>query len=97
MKGAPVRYDPSLEQVAPDEAETQEALMATMRGIAETTFRDYGHAVRSVHAKSHALLEGELTVLDGLPPELAQGMFSRLATYPVVMRISTNPGGIDAR
>ena len=92
--GAPVRYAPSLEQVAPDEAETQKALLATMRGIAETTFRDYGHAVRSVHAKSHALLEGELTVLDGLPPELAQGMFAHPATYPVVMRISTNPGDI---
>ena len=92
--GAPVRYDPSLEHVAPDEAETQQALLVTMRGIAETTFRDYGHAVRSVHAKSHALLEGELTVLDGLPPELAQGMFARAATYPVVMRISTNPGDI---
>ena len=92
--GAPVRYDPSLEHVAPDEAETQQALLATMRGIAETTFRDYGHAVRSVHAKSHALLEGELTVLDGLPPELAQGMFARPAAYPVVMRVSTNPGDI---
>ena len=90
----PVRYDPSLEHVALDEAETREALTATMRSIAETTFRDYGHAVRSVHAKSHALLEGELTVLDGLPPELAQGMFARPVSYPVVMRISTNPGDI---
>ncbi len=92
--GAPVRYDPSLEHVAPDEAETREALTATMRSIAETTFRDYGHAVCSVHAKSHALLEGDLTVLDGLPPELAQGMFARPAAYPVVMRVSTNPGDI---
>ena len=94
MTGVPVRYDPSLEQVAPDEADTREALVATMRGIARTTLRDYGRAVRSVHAKSHALLEGELTVLDGLPPELAQGMFARPAAYPVVMRISTNPGDI---
>jgi len=28
------------------------ALLQTMRGVAETTLRDYGHAVRSVHAKS---------------------------------------------
>jgi hypothetical protein len=37
----------------------------------ETTSQDYHHAVRSVHAKSHGLLDGELTVLDSLP--LAQG------------------------
>jgi hypothetical protein len=94
MTGDPIRYDSSLERVAPDEAETREALVATMRSIAETTYRDYGYAVRSVHAKSHALLEGELTVLDGLPAELAQGIFARPATYPVVLRLSTNPGDV---
>jgi len=88
----PVRFDASLEQIAPDEAATRTALTATMRSIIETTWRDYGHAVRSVHAKSYALLDGELTVLDGLPHDLAQGMFARPATYPVVLRFSTNPG-----
>jgi hypothetical protein len=38
--GTPVRYDPSLEHVAPDEAETRAALITTMRSIAETTCRD---------------------------------------------------------
>lgn len=89
-----VRFDASLEHIAPDEAATRTALTATMRTIIETTWQDYGHAVRSVHAKSYALLDGELTVLDGLPPELAQGMFARPATYPVVLRFSTNPGDI---
>jgi len=42
-----------------------------------------------VHAKSHGLLQGELRVLDGLPKSLAQGVFARPATYPVVLRIST--------
>ena len=37
---------------------------------------------------------GELRVLDGLPGTLAQGVFSHPATYPVVLRISTNPGDI---
>ncbi len=92
--GSPVRYDPSLEHVAPDEAETRDGLIETMRGIAQTTLRDYGHAIRSVHAKSHALLEGELTVLENLPAELAQGLFSHPGTYPVVLRLSTNPGDI---
>ena len=65
-----------------------------MRGILETTWQDYGHSVRSVHAKSHGLLQGELRVVDGLPDTLAQGMFARPGTYPVVLRISTNPGDI---
>ena len=91
---APDTYDASLETRAPDEAETSAALNASMRRIQETTFADYGHALRSVHAKSHALIQGELRVLDGLPRELAQGMFARPATYPVVLRLSTNPGDV---
>jgi hypothetical protein len=63
-----------------------------MRGINETTFKDYGRSVRSSHAKSIGLLQGKLRVLDGLPPELAQGLFATPATYPVVMRLSTQPG-----
>ena len=89
----PIHFDPSLEHVAADEAETRAALIDTLRGIATTTNDDYGHAVRSVHAKSYALLEGEITI-PALPPELAQGAFARPGTYPVVMRFSTNPGDI---
>lgn len=90
----PVRYDPSLEQVQPDEAETIARIVGSLRKISETTFEDYGHAVRSVHAKSHGLLKGTLRVLDHLPPTLAQGLFVRPAEYPVVLRFSTNPGDV---
>jgi hypothetical protein len=45
-----------------------------MRKISETTFKDGGHALRSVHAKSHALLRGRLEVLPDLPATLAQGL-----------------------
>ena len=87
----PVRYEPVFEHPEPDEAETTRALVETMRKIQEKTFEDGGHALRSVHAKSHALLQGELEVLAGLPPELAQGMAASPGRYPVVMRLSTNP------
>lgn len=53
----------------------------------ETTSEHYGHAVRSVHAKSHGILEAELTVLPDLPPELAQGMFAVPGVYQAVLRI----------
>lgn len=69
---APIRYSPALEQAEEGEAETIAGLEAALTEILETTSQDYGHAVRAVHAKSHGLIEAELTVLEGLPPDYAQ-------------------------
>ncbi|WP_288584432.1 catalase family protein [uncultured Methylobacterium sp.] len=91
---SPIRFDPSLEVVQPDEEEVQAEMIRVFRKIQETTLKDYGHAVRGVHAKSHGLLTGRLTVLPGLPPALAQGLFATSGSYDVVMRLSTNPGDI---
>lgn len=90
----PIPYSPGLEHPEPDEAETTRGLVETMRGIAETTNRHYGYPVRAVHAKSHGLLRGELTVLGGFAPRYAQGLFARPASYPAVLRFSTNPGDL---
>ena len=89
-----IRYDPSLEHPEPDEAVTIQHFVDTMRSVSETVRKDGGHAYRSVHAKSHGLLRGELRVLDPLPEPLRQGLFANPGTYPVVMRFSTNPGDI---
>ena len=91
---SPVPYQSSYEAPEKDEAQTQSELVETMTRIQEKTYADGGHALRSVHAKSHGLLQGELRVLENLPPELAQGLFARPAVYPLVMRFSTNPGDI---
>jgi hypothetical protein len=90
----PLRYDPSVERPEKDEAEIEVSILQSMQKIREQTYQDYGHAVRSVHAKSHGLLEGELRVLDGLPPVLAQGLFARAGRYPALIRLSTTPGDI---
>jgi len=89
-----LRYDASVEEIAPDEAETTEALAEQFLKIAAITYRDGGHAIRPVHAKSHGLLEGEMAVLPDLPPEFAQGLFAKPGAYPVYMRFSTSPGDI---
>ena len=94
VSSEPIRFNADIERPEPDEAETAQAIVDTMRSISETTFKDYGHAVRSVHAKSHGILRGTLTVLDDLPPALAQGAFTKPDVHPVVMRFSTNPGDI---
>ena len=91
---SPVRFSPSVERPDGDEAKTTQALIATLRYINEKTFADGGHAIRSVHAKTHGILQGYLEVDTGLPGDLAQGLFAKPGRYPVVMRFSTIPGDI---
>lgn len=90
----PLAYQPSYEVPEADEAQTCLNLIQTLLGISETTFKDGGHALRSVHAKSHGLLQAELKVSPGLPAALAQGIFARPGSWPVVMRLSTTPGDL---
>lgn len=91
---SPVIFSPNVETMEPDEAQTIDDLNAAFDKILSTTARDYGHAVRAVHAKAHGVLKAVLTVHDGLPPELAQGLFSRPQEYDAYLRISTNAGDI---
>lgn len=90
----PVIFSPAAEQVAADEGETIAGLEEQLRHILDTTSQDYGHAVRAVHAKGHGIASGRLTVHDGLPAELAQGLFARPGTYEAILRFSTNAGDI---
>ena len=94
MVTPPVRYTPDVEQSGSDEATTVSELNDTFDEILERTHEDYGRAVRSVHAKAHAILAGTLTIAEGLSPELAQGLFAQAGEHPVLLRLSTNPGDI---
>ena len=91
---SPIRFSASVETRQDDEDETIQQLNETFDTILNTTAKDYGHAVRSVHAKAHGILQGTLTVASGLPPELAQGMFATPGEHMVYMRLSTNAGDI---
>ncbi|EJL34175.1 catalase family protein [Novosphingobium sp. AP12] len=90
----PIRYQPSVEKSEADEAETIKGLSEQLHGIQETTLKDFGHAIRAVHAKGHAIVRGRLTVLDGLPVHLAQGVFAAPGAYDAILRFSTLPGDI---
>ncbi|MER2265824.1 DUF3618 domain-containing protein [Methylobacterium oxalidis] len=87
-----VPYSNFLEQREAGEDEIIEQIIATMRAEGRITRERYGKAVRTSHAKSHGVAEGELRVLDSLPPELRQGLFAVPRTYPVVVRLSHVPG-----
>ncbi|MDO9418482.1 catalase family protein [Pararhizobium sp.] len=88
----PVRYTADVEQIEPDEPEMAKALTETMLSIAYKTYDDSGHATRSVHAKSHGLLEARIEIVGNLPAELAQGIFAKAGTHDAVIRLSTTPG-----
>ncbi|ACK85586.1 catalase family protein [Methylorubrum extorquens] len=86
------RYSDALESRETDEEDTIQRIIATMKAEGRITRERYGKAVRTSHAKSHGVAEGELRVLDGLPPELRQGLFAEPRTYQVIVRLSHVPG-----
>ena len=90
----PLLFTPDMEHLEPNEAETDIELGAQMHKIQQTTLAHSGHPIRSVHAKSHGVLNGTFTVLPGLPSVLAQGLFAQPAAYDAVVRFSTLPGDI---
>jgi hypothetical protein len=87
-----LRYSPDIETLEPDEQESIDGIIAGMTQETETVEKREGHAVRASHAKSTACVVGELVVAEGLPPELAQGLFAAPGTYPVAVRFAQGPG-----
>lgn len=94
MSSAPIRYAPSVEHLQADEAETVNGLNSAFDTILHTTAEDGHHAIRAVHAKAHGILHGTMTIKDGLPPELAQGLFATPGDHGIYLRLSTNAGDI---
>jgi hypothetical protein len=89
-----VRYEPGVETIEPDEAETVRGLEEQFKIILDTTSKDYGHGVRSVHAKGHGIARGTFIVHGDLPTELAQGLFAIPGEHEAIFRLSTNAGDI---
>ncbi|MEZ0363969.1 catalase family protein [Mycobacterium sp. pUA109] len=87
-----MRYQENLERPRPDEDEDIDSIVKALHGNNERAYRKFKHGLRDAHAKSHAILRGELTVYPDLPAELAQGLFAAPATYPVIARLSTTSG-----
>lgn len=89
---APVRYSPDIERISDDEPQVHAELVEQLLKISRITFEDGGKPLRSVHAKSHGVLEGTLTVLEGLPAPFAQGLFTKPKSFRTFARFSTSPG-----
>ena len=89
-----IRYTSAVEKPDADEGETIKNLNEQFHLIQEKTAKDYGSAVRGVHAKAHAIVNGRFEILDGLATPLAQGLFASPGSYDVLLRFSTLPGDI---
>lgn len=90
----PVHYESSVEQPSDGEEQAIADLRNSFDHILGQTSKDYGRAVRAVHAKGHGILRGSLTVHDGLGVNLAQGLFAKSGNYEAILRFSTSPGDI---
>ncbi len=87
-----IRYGDDIETPPAGEDETIAEIIATMTSESRKVAAREGHTVRASHAKASAFLKGDLRVLDGLPPELRQGLFAEPGTYPVAVRMAQGPG-----
>lgn len=76
----PVAFHAACEVFESHEDDTAREVATALLEISDTTFADRGRALRSVHAKSHALLRGGLTV-PTLPQPFAQGLFAAHFPY----------------
>ena len=87
-----IRYSDAIEVPAAGEDETIAAIIASMIHESRKVAAREGHTVRASHAKASAFLKGDLRVLEGLPPDLRQGLFAEPNTYPVAVRLAQGPG-----
>ena len=87
-----VVYSDDLETREPDEDEVIDRIIATLQAEGRIGRERWARVVRTSHARSHGLIEGELRVLPDLPQELRQGLFAEPLAHPVVARLATVPG-----
>lgn len=89
-----LRFAPSIEHEAEREAELTREILEQMAAAQTANSDKHRHAIRDAHAKSHAILKANLTVHQGLAPELAQGIFATPGSFQAVVRMSSSPGDI---
>jgi hypothetical protein len=89
-----LRFDTSLENAKPDEAETIRTIVASIERTSVESFKKHAHGIRQQHAKGHGFLRGELVVYGDLPEHLRQGLFAAPRTYPAIVRFSTAFGDL---
>lgn len=81
------------ERAYPNETGIAKQLAATIETVVRRDYQDRT-ALRDAHPKAHGCVRAEFRVMDGLPQELAKGIFISGHTYQAWMRFSN--GSSDA-
>ena len=92
----PIQYSPDVETIGEDEARLTAEIVEQMAAGNRCAFERHRHAIRDAHAKSHAILKGEMIVHEDLPADLRQGIFAAPGRYGVVARLSSAPSDIHS-
>lgn len=95
-----VVYSADVEQPEPNfEENLQTVIEATKEYIRKSVESEgVGRAVRDAHAKGFGMARAEVEILDGLPPEYAQGIYARPGRHEALIRFSNGSphAGSDA-
>ena len=59
-----IPYSDSIEVTQPDEQEISQKIVDFMARVNRLMYEKYRHAIRDAHAKSHAILKGQLKVFN---------------------------------
>ncbi len=94
-RATPLPYTDDLEVIDPDEDAVIAETVVRMTHLMQVAFEQHRHATSATHAKTHGVVTGRLQVLEGLPPELAQGLFAQPGGYDVVVRFASEPGTLE--
>lgn len=87
-----VRYRDDVEEIGDHEDETADKIVKAMSKGGDIVAKREGRALRTSHAKAHALAHAELKVNADLPEELRQGLFAEPKTYKAIVRLAHVPG-----
>ena len=93
-----VRYAPELDALSPDFEKHLETVVAGIEQyvVNSVAGEGVGRAVRFAHAKGYGLVSAEVDILDGLPPEYAQGIYATPGRHDALIRFSNGVSHLGA-
>ena len=93
-----VRYAPKLDALSARFEEDLETVLAAVERFVVNSVagEGVGRAVRFAHAKGYGLARAEVEILDGLPPEYAQGIYATPGRHDALIRFSNGVSHLGA-
>ena len=84
--------DPHVEPEVQNEDGKINEMCELVNKIQSHNFSHHRHGFRGTHVKTQAIVKGSMTVREGLPSHLSQGIFSQSGrTYPIAIRFANEP------